>query len=226
MTSFSLRELYGGAITTNLPTDFIDCSNLRQIPDHQEVYLSPNTLTTIIFEINHRVSPLAAYQADIDPSIISTSATPVTGGDEDAVVNLNDKAAAVYHLRDLIDPRDTLNTVSMPKSVQMQSSSLQGLPAFILRGRLTAREREQPTPSVLPVEYQHIPDVVETGTTVRLLLVRLEAKATDLCVTVNVPWKELVHDQSKVDEEEAFADRVLENVISSLDIKDFGLFSE
>lgn len=224
MASYSNRELYGGAITTNLPTDFIDSSNLRQIPDHQEVYLSPKTLTTIILEINQYVSPFTASRIDIDPSIIP-SAAPESGGNDDGAINLHDKAAALYHLRDLIDAKDTLTIVSTPKAVQMQSPSLKSLPALTLRGKLTARERERCAPSVLPEEYQHAPDIVQTSTTIRLLLVRVEARATDLCVTVNVPLKEL-EGQGRVDEEEAFADSVMENVVASLHVKDFGLFGE
>jgi Ran-interacting Mog1 protein len=221
MASFHACELYGGTITANLPVDLIDSSNIRQIPDHQEVYLSPKTLTTVIFEINQYVSPITASQTDVDPSIISNN--PESGGNQ--APNLNDKAAALYHLRDLIDPNDTLNVVTTPKAVQMQSPSLQGLPTFIVRGKLTSREKERRAPSVLPEEYQHAPEVIQTNTTIRLLLIRLESKATDLCVTVNVPWKELGA-QDKVDEEEAFADSILENIIVSLDVKDFGLFGE
>jgi hypothetical protein len=32
------RELFGGAITIQLPNSFIDSSNLRQVPDHQEIF--------------------------------------------------------------------------------------------------------------------------------------------------------------------------------------------
>lgn len=222
MASPSTRELYGGAITVNLPTDFIDASNLRQVPDHQEIYLSPKTLTTTIFEINQYVSASIASQADVDSSVISPAAE--AGGNE-AAINPNDKAAAIYHLRDLIDHEDTLTDVTASKAIQMTSPSVQGLPAFILRGKVTTREKERRGPSNLPEAYQHAPGVTQSTTTIRLLLVRLEAKATDLCVTVNVPWKELEM-QNRVEEEEAFADAILENVISSLDIKEFGLFGE
>ncbi|KIY02568.1 uncharacterized protein Z520_01033 [Fonsecaea multimorphosa CBS 102226] len=56
-TTYGARELYGGAMTVQLPVELIDSSDIRQIPDHQEVFLSPTTLTSIIFEINDYVRP-------------------------------------------------------------------------------------------------------------------------------------------------------------------------
>lgn len=239
MASFSPRDLYGGAITANLPTDFIDSSNLRQIPDHQEVYLAPKTLTTIIFEINQYVSPFTtASRTEIDPSIIinnnnTTPSTREAGSSENEATTTtttsSDKAAALYHLRDLIDPRDTLTIVSTPRSVRVQSPSLRGMPALIVRGKLTTtREVERRAPSLLPEEYHHhAPEVVQTSTTIRLLVVRMEGKETDLCVAVNVPWKELEGGGGAgVEEEESFADGVVESIVASLDVKDFGLFGE
>jgi hypothetical protein len=63
----SKRELFGGAITANLPNGYLDArfvvqyaslkwtalmySDMRQIPDNQEVFLSSNSETSVIFEI-------------------------------------------------------------------------------------------------------------------------------------------------------------------------------
>jgi len=46
-----LGEFFGGAITAELPDGLIDASDLRQIPDTQEVLLSPNSDVTYILEI-------------------------------------------------------------------------------------------------------------------------------------------------------------------------------
>ncbi|KAH9901178.1 Mog1p/PsbP-like protein [Cubamyces lactineus] len=51
-----LRELFGGAITATLPTTLIDASDFRQVPDTQEVYLSPATGISIIVEVLESVS--------------------------------------------------------------------------------------------------------------------------------------------------------------------------
>jgi hypothetical protein len=46
-----VRNLYGGAIQTLLPTSFLDVSDLRPIPDHQEVFLDPSDDSCIIVEL-------------------------------------------------------------------------------------------------------------------------------------------------------------------------------
>jgi hypothetical protein len=66
------RDLFGGAITAVLPSRLIDASyvltlsyefylpffsNIRQIPDTQEVFLYPESNVSIIVEILERVAP-------------------------------------------------------------------------------------------------------------------------------------------------------------------------
>ena len=46
-----IRELFGGAITAELPDSYLDASNIRDIPDNQECYMDPNSKSTIIIEI-------------------------------------------------------------------------------------------------------------------------------------------------------------------------------
>ncbi|OCL01926.1 Mog1p/PsbP-like protein [Glonium stellatum] len=53
--AFQPTQLFGGAITVDLPTSFSDVSSIRQVPDHQEVYLDRNGFTSIIFDITERV---------------------------------------------------------------------------------------------------------------------------------------------------------------------------
>jgi len=49
--SFKPTPLYGGALTLDLPTHFADTSLIRDIPSHQEVYLSTTGYTNIVIEI-------------------------------------------------------------------------------------------------------------------------------------------------------------------------------
>ncbi|XWS23209.1 hypothetical protein CRYUN_Cryun29cG0101500 [Craigia yunnanensis] len=44
--SFSERPLFGGAISTTFPL-----SNIRQVPDHQEVFVDPVRDESLIFEL-------------------------------------------------------------------------------------------------------------------------------------------------------------------------------
>ncbi|KAL1675089.1 hypothetical protein EV122DRAFT_268788 [Schizophyllum commune] len=60
----SVRDLFGGAITARTPANLIDASDLRQIPDTQEVFLYPDSSASIIVEILQRVEP-SHYDAAI-----------------------------------------------------------------------------------------------------------------------------------------------------------------
>ncbi|KAI0708972.1 Mog1p/PsbP-like protein [Earliella scabrosa] len=57
------RELFGGTITATLPTQLIDASDLRQVPDTQEVFLSPNSGISIIVEVLQSVDAKDLRQA-------------------------------------------------------------------------------------------------------------------------------------------------------------------
>ncbi|CAG8504106.1 9503_t:CDS:2 [Paraglomus brasilianum] len=46
-----LRSLFGGAISTYIPPNFIDVSDIRQVPDNQEVYADVDTDQSIVVEI-------------------------------------------------------------------------------------------------------------------------------------------------------------------------------
>ena len=45
-------ELFGGAMICNIPSTFIDCSDFRQIPENQEVFVDSSTTDrSLIIEI-------------------------------------------------------------------------------------------------------------------------------------------------------------------------------
>ncbi|KAK9286536.1 hypothetical protein L1049_014934 [Liquidambar formosana] len=47
----SERPLFGGAIASTFPLRFQDVSNVRQVPDHQEVFVDPARDESLIFEL-------------------------------------------------------------------------------------------------------------------------------------------------------------------------------
>ncbi|KAJ7219071.1 hypothetical protein GGX14DRAFT_434458, partial [Mycena pura] len=49
------RQLFGGAITAVAPANLVDASDLRQVPDNQEVLLYPDSSVSIIVEVLERV---------------------------------------------------------------------------------------------------------------------------------------------------------------------------
>jgi len=56
MSSFT-RQLFGGAITVTLPQNLLDASDLRQVPDTQEVFLYPSSSISLIVEVLQRADP-------------------------------------------------------------------------------------------------------------------------------------------------------------------------
>ena len=46
-----LYPLFGGAITVSLDGDYLDASDMRQVPDNQEVLLSRTTNVSVIVEV-------------------------------------------------------------------------------------------------------------------------------------------------------------------------------
>ena len=48
------RELFGGAITVDLPTRMVDVSDFRPVPDNQEVWTDADRDESIILELLER----------------------------------------------------------------------------------------------------------------------------------------------------------------------------
>jgi hypothetical protein len=188
------KELYGGAITVELPKPYIDASDFRQIPDHQEVFLSQETLTSVIFEINQYVE---------------TS---------------TETSAVHFHFTDVIEKPDRLaEPLGEPSKETMMKLSLKDFPAYVLLGAIVAPEVDKQASYNLPVEWQRTPQTVDRVTKVLQLVIRLQKYETDLCVRINVPMKEMKNNE-QAGKEEAFAKAVMEKFVETLDIKDFGLF--
>ncbi|GAB7361231.1 hypothetical protein MBLNU230_g1292t1 [Neophaeotheca triangularis] len=55
MSAFKTVELFGGAMHAQLPSNFTDVSNFRQVPDNQEVWIDADGFTSIVFDILERV---------------------------------------------------------------------------------------------------------------------------------------------------------------------------
>ncbi|XBJ02494.1 hypothetical protein VPH35_021859 [Triticum aestivum] len=49
--SSTRRPLFGGAISTAFPARFQDVRNIREVPDHQEVFVNPAREESLIFEL-------------------------------------------------------------------------------------------------------------------------------------------------------------------------------
>lgn len=206
---FVVHELYGGAITVALPHDIVDASNLRQVPDHQEVFLSDKSLTSIIFEINQYQHMLSPPTSDNSPNAPS-----------------DDERAAAFHVKDVIEPPDHLSESGVQTlAVKLSQPSVSNYPAYQSTATITASEVDRSSRSTLPLAWQTDPAQTKHEIGVIQLLVRLQRYATDICVRINVPLKELGDAQSQAAQIEAnMASEVMKRIIESFDIKNFDLF--
>ncbi|KZF18907.1 Mog1p/PsbP-like protein [Xylona heveae TC161] len=94
MATFRHTDLFGGTIVADLPSAFVDASNIRQVPDHQEVYLDKDGYTSIIFEITERVNDF-----NTDEEALSYHLQDIAEADE----GLNILSSSTAHLPSLPD---------------------------------------------------------------------------------------------------------------------------
>ena len=74
--SLVLRELFGGAITIQLPNDLLDASELREVPDTQEVFVDKHSDISYILDVNERVPPTDNREAIKCARLPSLSSKP------------------------------------------------------------------------------------------------------------------------------------------------------
>lgn len=60
-----VAQLYGGAITANLPEGFVDASMFREIPDTQEVYVSQSVDDSVVIDLMESVEETGDAAVDV-----------------------------------------------------------------------------------------------------------------------------------------------------------------
>lgn len=166
---------------------------------------------SVIFELNDYVQPLPAGS-----SSGQQQRQPQTNGalTQDAI----DANAAKYHFTDVIAPPDTLTSpLQTPEKIAMHHASLSGFPTYVVAGAIDSVETRSRGPSSSSSSAQNTVYQLQ-------LLVRMKNYATDLCVRINVPMKEIAQDDGEVAAEVGFARELLERVVATLEVRDFGLF--
>ncbi|KAI9710533.1 MAG: multicopy suppressor of ts gsp1 [Bogoriella megaspora] len=115
MAAFQSIDLFGGAVKAQYPKNFIDASELRQIPDHQEVYLESDGFTNIVVEFLERPPDLKC-PTDVD--------------------------AALFHLSDISEDDELLETdVRSKDTIQFQkASNLAAVSIIALNASSSSRE--------------------------------------------------------------------------------------
>ncbi|KAJ5732643.1 hypothetical protein N7493_004124 [Penicillium malachiteum] len=241
MSHVKEQDFFGGAIRGVVPQKWIDASNLREIPDHQELFLSPDTLSNMIIEINNRVSDKDALSTFTTLSQQQPSLAAGSGGAASATLQTIDQAAALYHLHDLCDNGDSMRVVLSPQRVTMNrltSTAPPGSSINAYRGIVefttAVRQRGQDIPAAesgaavsgVSMNGGSSSAPATKNLTCHYLLIRLAAQDTDLLVFFNVPHEEFDKEGNApgLSKEENFGEDLLKALEEQFEIRDWGLF--
>ncbi|KAL6076388.1 RAN guanine nucleotide release factor [Balamuthia mandrillaris] len=101
---FTARPLFGGAMTCVVPTRFVDVSDIRPVPDNQEVFTDVHTDQSLIIEI-------LEYQS----AVSDTDSASYLFNDLAEANEATDGARIVH--QEAMSPEDMPNFPDVPKSV-------------------------------------------------------------------------------------------------------------
>mmetsp|Transcript_2807 Transcript_2807/g.7195 ORF Transcript_2807/g.7195 Transcript_2807/m.7195 type:complete len:199 (-) Transcript_2807:5-601(-) len=195
--SIRRRPLFGGAMACQIPEGWLDVSDMRQVPDHQECWTSSETGALLVIEI-------LEYQSAV-----------------------SNEAAAEYFYKDLAESNGIVSTsndlqltsLSPPtagRSILVSSDESWG-DAIVCRGtgyQKIAQGKEVDAlgnPRALPEA---------SWVTVHLACIRLPHVTTDLLVTVS--WPQQTNPQQG--SENGSSSVLFQSVLASLQIHDWSLF--
>ncbi|KAM0792205.1 hypothetical protein ACM66B_004901 [Microbotryomycetes sp. NB124-2] len=191
-------DLFGGAIQADYPDDLTDASDLRQVPDTQEVYLSNESDLSIILEVLELVTDNGAGD-DIETGIrfLFESLAHDNGALSSSIVTVS-------------------SSLSSPPTTSQPS--VQG-PATLI-GHQTVSKFNLPPGQADKVQLC-------------VALWRLPSKNADLVLCVNMPLGKAVQQtttnrvngQDDAQDMARSAQAVFEQIVKTLEIKDFGLFA-
>lgn len=120
------RLLFGGTIELPVPSTFIDASDIRQIPDSQEVFLDPDTdtccliveLTESIQEQNEEAArkQFNALSEDSESAITAVSRVPTKDSNMEAwIVDGSQRVPKFNQSHNIQDVKVTLGLIRIPK---------------------------------------------------------------------------------------------------------------
>ncbi|KAE8136758.1 hypothetical protein BDV38DRAFT_283696 [Aspergillus pseudotamarii] len=230
MTTYTPHDFYGGAIKALIPQNWVDASDVREIPSHQEVFLSRTTLSSQITEINQRVT-------DHETATLDT----LIGAHLQTHQLDSDAKAALYHIHDVCDEGDKLEIVTPPTRVSLGkfSAGIVGYRGVVRvtspKGRSAARAGSGSGSGSGSgvglglggaVAGSSSEGQLTSTVTLWYLVVRLVEQETDLVVFVNVPREEFekAGDLRGLEAEERLAEGLISGLVDGLEVVDWDLF--
>jgi len=157
MVTYRSTPLFGGALIVDLPSTFADVSTIRQVPDHQEVYLDKDGFTSIIFDITERVGQPGSGPA-IDGAALTTHLEDIVDSDHDTVKVWSTSGTKFSKLPDTI-PAYTLiatQTPPLPNDPTTPRGSTASAPDFTAIVLNLIRLEEQSTDILITINVPHI----------------------------------------------------------------------
>ncbi|KAK8218123.1 hypothetical protein IWZ01DRAFT_531880 [Phyllosticta capitalensis] len=149
MSSFIPTELYGGAITVELPSTYADVSSIRQVPDNQEVYLERDGFTSVIFDIMERVEQ---GEAANDEEALKFHYADMVGDSNDATQFWHSNVAVLSRM-----PNTPAYTLVATQHPAPDPSSRRPQPDFTAIVLILVRLAQQKTDIVITVNVPHVP---------------------------------------------------------------------
>ncbi|PVI07724.1 Mog1p/PsbP-like protein [Periconia macrospinosa] len=147
--SFKPTPLFGGAITVDLPSTYGDTSQIRQVPDHQEVYLDTNGYSGVIFEI-------LEYVDKPDEEALQYHFADLVDGTGDATNLLNQGKGVMENTH----PVHTLTFIQTPPP-PTPSSAHRKAPDYIAIHLLLLRLKDHGTDILITINAPHYPGEYE-----------------------------------------------------------------
>ncbi|KAL1602798.1 hypothetical protein SLS60_006219 [Paraconiothyrium brasiliense] len=147
--SYKKVELYGGAITVDLPTAYGDASQIREVPDHQELYLDEHGYSGVIFEI------LEYVEKSTDAEALQYHFADLVDGSGDETNMLEQSHASMARM-----PGKAVYTLSFIQTPPPPDRPRK-TPDFVAIHLLLLRLKEQGTDIMITINVPHYPGEYE-----------------------------------------------------------------
>ncbi|KAG0295053.1 hypothetical protein BGZ96_012626 [Linnemannia gamsii] len=208
MATVNQQELYGGAITMNLPSKFGTISHVREVPDHQEVFVNVDEDQSVIVEILE----LAAEATD--------------------------ENCAAFHFQQLAEDNDAedasvIQSVSLINNAELPTWPADAKIYLLLGQQRIAKFNEQQR-----LQQHHLASAASTTSTssaadarnlvqIMMVVFRLPRQETDIVLSYNVPLqisdssssKQVAHEGNVAEAETWFR-----TLVGSFVVREWALF--
>lgn len=162
MEKFDLKPLYGGAVQLRLPSGMIDASDLREIPDHQEVFISP------LGDDSCAIVEIVDYQEDIGDA----EAAQFYFGDLASQNEASDGAGD-----SVIESVEALTAAQAPcllSTPALASPPSSGIKAFLVRGKQRIAKFKES-------------QAAKNDVFISMLVLRLPSVSSDVLISISCP---------------------------------------